>query len=53
MTGTPGIYKRYALSQTYKLPPDINLIMDAPLPASIQKLFYREAIDILKKLDVL
>jgi hypothetical protein len=50
---TPGIYKLHTLSQNFKLPPDINLIVDAPLPASIEKKFYREAIDVLMNLDVL
>ena len=50
---TPGIYKLHTLSQNFKLPLDINLIVDAPLPASIEKKFYREAIDVLMNLDVL
>jgi hypothetical protein len=49
---TPGIYKLRTLSQNFKLPLDINLIVDAPLPASIEKKFYREAI-VLMNLDVL
>jgi hypothetical protein len=50
---TTGIYELHVLLQNYKLPPDIKKTMDAALPASIEKVFYREAIGILNNLDVL